>query len=80
MPFVPSQVSTNVLVAVSGPVVASPLVARAPVHDPLAVQLLTLLEDHASVAEPPLSIEPGLALIDTEGAAGAGLPLPSVSL
>lgn len=48
------HVSENMVVAVSAPVLTDPLVARAPLHPPLAVHVVALLLDQVSVAAPPL--------------------------
>ncbi|HXF47571.1 MAG TPA: hypothetical protein VNK91_15780 [Burkholderiaceae bacterium] len=66
----PAQVSENALVAPKGPVDAEPVVDRAPDQAPLAVQDAAFVEDHVSVAEPPLSTVVGVALSETVGAAG----------
>jgi len=69
----PVQVSVNVLlVAVSGPVLTLPDVGRAPLQPPLAMQLVELADDQASVAAAPLSITPGVADRFTVGAAAGG--------
>ena len=54
------------------PVRASePLSVLVPDHPPDAVQEVALADDQVSVAEPPLATVVGLAVRDTEGAAGA---------
>ena len=50
------------------PVLALPFVGSLPDQPPDAVQLLALLEDQLSVADPPLLRALGLALRLTEGA------------
>lgn len=55
-------------VAVSAPVEALPLVARAPLQPPDAVQLVALPDDQASVALPPLASVAGVAVRVTVGA------------
>lgn len=57
------------VVALSAPVLALPLVGSPPDQPPLAVQLLALVEDQLSVAEPPLLTLAGLALKLTVGGA-----------
>ena len=53
---------------VSAPVLALPFVGSFPDQPPDAVQLVALLEDQLSVAEPPLLMLAGLALRLTAGA------------
>jgi hypothetical protein len=55
-------------VALSAPVLALPFVDSLPDQPPDAVQLLALLEDQLSIADPPLLTVVGLALRLTEGA------------
>ena len=56
------QVRVKVVVTLSGPVLALPLVDSFPDQPPEALQLVALLEDQLSVAAaPPLTV-PGLAL------------------
>jgi len=52
-------------------VVSDPLVGRAPVQPPLAVQEVALVDDQVSVALAPAVIMPGLAESETVGAGGA---------
>jgi hypothetical protein len=54
-------------------VLALPLVGSFPDHPPEAVQLLALVEDQLSVADPPLPTVAGLALRLTVGFAPAAL-------
>lgn len=61
--------SVKPVVALSAPVLALPLVGSPPDQPPLAVQLLALVEDQLSVAEPPLLTLAGLALKLTVGGA-----------
>jgi hypothetical protein len=61
----------NVLVALSAPVLALPLVGSLPDHPPEALQLVALLEDQLNVAAEPLLTVPGLALRLTAGLGGA---------
>jgi hypothetical protein len=56
------------LAAVSAPVLWLPLVATLPDQPPLALQLVALVDDQASVAAEPLLTEPGFAVSDTVGA------------
>lgn len=64
----------NVLMlAVSGPVLADPAVARAPLQAPLAVQVVAFVDDQVSVELAPLTTEVGLALMKTVGAGTTGM-------
>ena len=54
--------------ALSAPVLALPFVGSLPDQPPDAVQLVALLEDQLSVADPPLLMLAGLALRATAGA------------
>ena len=54
--------------ALSAPVLALPLIPLLPDQPPEAVQLLALLEDQLSMADPPLLTVAGLALRLTTGA------------
>jgi hypothetical protein len=65
----PLQLSVYVLFAVSVPVDAEPEVGCAPLHAPLAVQAVALVEDHARLLALPAVIVVGLALMLTVGAA-----------
>jgi hypothetical protein len=60
-----------VLVLLSVPVLALPLVDLLPDHPPDALQLVALLEDQLSVEDPPLLMLVGFALKLTVGLAGA---------
>jgi len=71
VPLAPLQVKVNVVVALSGPVLALPLVGSLPDHPPEAVQPLALLDDQLSVEAEPLPTVPGLALMLTVGLGGA---------
>jgi len=71
VPLAPSQVSVKVVVAFNAPVLALPLVGSLPLHPPEAVQLVALLADQLSVADPPLLTLRGVALRLTVGFAGA---------
>jgi len=62
VPLAPLQVRVNVVVALSAPVLALPLVGSLPDHPPEAVQLVAFVENQLSVAEPPLVTVAGLAL------------------
>ena len=57
--------------ALSAPVLALPLVGSFPDQPPEAVQLLALLDDQLSIADPPLLTVVGLALRLTVGLTGA---------
>jgi len=48
-----------------------PLTASLPVHEPLAVQEVALVEDQVRVADLPSTMEAGAAAIMTVGAAAA---------
>ena len=54
--------------ALSAPVLALPFVPSLPDQPPEAVQLVALLEDQLSMADPPLLTVAGLALRRTTGA------------
>ena len=56
---------------VSAPVLILPLVDSVPDQPPEAVQLLALVEDQLSIADPPLLTVVGLALRLTVGLPGA---------
>jgi hypothetical protein len=58
------------VLALSAALVSDPLVARAPLHPPLAVQAVAPLLDQARVAAPPAATVAGVALSVTLGAAG----------
>jgi hypothetical protein len=58
-------------VALSAPVLALPIVGSLPDQPPEAVQLLALLDDQLSIADPPLLTVVGLALRLTVGLTGA---------
>lgn len=70
-PPAPAQVSVKVLALVSAALVSNPVVPLVPVHAPLAVQVVALLEDQLSDVVPPLLTVVGLALNVTVGTAGA---------
>jgi hypothetical protein len=76
VPLAPLQVRVNVVVALSGPVLAVPLVGSLPLHPPEAVQLVALVEDHVSTAEEPLLTVPGLALRESVAGAVGETPCP----
>jgi hypothetical protein len=67
------QVRVKVLVALSGPVLALPLVGSLPDHPPDALQLVALVDDQLNVAAEPLLTVPGLALMLTAGLTTAEL-------
>src|SRR5262245_33023456 len=71
VPPAPLQVRVNVVVVLSGPVLALPLVGSLPDQPPEAVQLLAFVEDQLSVEDPPPLTLPGFALIETVGAEGS---------
>ena len=61
----------------SAPIVRVPLGCSAPLHPPVAVQVVALVEVHVRVADLPLAIELGAALIDAVGGGDEVLdPLP----
>lgn len=72
-PPAPLQVNVNVVVWLSAAVICDPLIAFAPVHPPLAEQLVALVEDQVSVDVPPCAICTGFADSETVGAGGVGL-------
>jgi len=67
LPPGPLQVSVKVVVALSAPVLELPLVGSLPDQPPEAVQLLALVEDQLSIADPPLLTLVGFALRLTVG-------------
>ena len=67
LPPAPLQVSVKVVVALSAPVLELPLVGSLPDQPPEAVQLLALVEDQLSIADPPLLTLVGFALRLTVG-------------
>jgi hypothetical protein len=58
------------LLAVSAPVDSAPLGPLVPLQSPVAVHELALVDDHDSVALPPLAIDTGLAVNVTVGTGG----------
>ena len=70
LPPGPLQASVKVVVALSAPVLALPLVGSLPDQPPEAVQL-ALVEDQLSVDDPPVLTVVGLALRLTVGLGGA---------
>lgn len=56
-----------------------PLVPLLPVQPPDAVQLLALVELQVNVVEPPLATDVELALNETVGAGGGGVPAVTVT-
>jgi len=74
VPEAPSQVSVKVVVELSGPVLALPLVGSPPDQPPDAVQLLALLDVQLSVAEEPLLTVEASALNETAGLEDVGTP------
>ena len=71
LPPGPLQASVKVVVALSAPVLVLPLVGSLPDQPPEAVQLLSLVDDQLSIADPPLLTVVGLALRLTVGLTGA---------
>src|SRR4029077_13901768 len=69
LPPGPLQASVKVVVALSAPVLALPPVGSLPDQPPEAVQLLALLDDQLSIADPPLLTVVELALRPTVGGA-----------
>ena len=76
LPLGPAQVSVKVEIDEIGPVPAVPLVGWTPLHAPLAVQLVALVDDHVSVDEAPLVTMAGDAAIVTTG---GGVVTPTVT-
>lgn len=70
MPPEPEQVRVKVVPAVSAPLDCVPMVALVPVQPPEAVQLVALIELHASVEDCPLFTLAGFAVNETVGAGG----------
>ena len=75
-PPAPVQVKVYVVVAVRLFRVCVPLVATAPLQPLDAVQAVALVEDQASVVEPPEITEVGLAEKETVGTGGGAEPNP----
>jgi len=71
VPLAPLQVRVNVVVALSAPVLALPLVGSLPDHPPEAVQLVAFVDDQLNVEADPLLTVPGVAVRLTVGLAGA---------
>jgi hypothetical protein len=71
VPLAPLQVSVNVVVALSAPVLALPVVALLPDHPPEALQLVAFVDAQLSVEAEPLLTVAGLALKLTVGLTGA---------
>lgn len=69
------QVRVNVVLAVNAALVSLPLVAREPLHPPLALQLSASVLDHVSMVVAPLGTEVGLAESVTPGTV---VPLPGL--
>jgi hypothetical protein len=72
------QVSENVALWASAPVLRLPLVASVPLQPPEAVQDVALVEDHVSVAEPPAAtvVADAMRLAVGNGVPAAELPPP----
>ena len=63
----------------SAPIVRVPLGCSAPLHPPVAVQVVALVEVHVRVADLPLAIELGAALTDAVGAGDVEFgPVPTL--
>ena len=72
VPPAPVHASVNVVLAVMLVIACEPDVAFVPVHPPLAVQEVALVEDQARVVEPPLVTDVGKAEKVTVGAGFVG--------
>jgi len=73
LPPAPLQLSVKVLVVVSGPRTSLPRgIVLEPDHAPEAMQEVALVEDQASVEDPPLATDVGFAASDTVGPGGGG--------
>ena len=68
LPPAPVQFNVNVVLAFSVPVDCEPLIARFPLHPPLAVQEVAFVADHVRVESRPAFMEEGRALNVTVGA------------
>jgi hypothetical protein len=64
-PAAPVQAKVYVLDDVNAPVDCEPAVDLAPLHAPLAVQLVALVDDHVSMLVPPAATLVGLAVNET---------------
>jgi len=73
LPPGPLQASVKVVVVLSAPVLALPLVGSLPDQPPEAAQLLAFVEDQLSIADPPLLTVEGLTLRLTVGLPTAAL-------
>ena len=62
VPLAPLQVRVNVVVALSAPVLALPVVGSLPDHPPEAVQLVAFVDDQLNVEADPLLTVPGVAI------------------
>ena len=62
VPLAPLQVRVNVVVALSAPVLALPLVGSLPDHPPEAAQLVAFVDDQLNVEADPLLTVPGVAV------------------
>jgi hypothetical protein len=69
----PVHVNENTVVVVNSPLLCVPLLVSVPLHPPEALQDVTLVEVHVSVAKSPAAIVVGDALIDTAGWRTTGL-------
>jgi hypothetical protein len=70
-PLAPLQVRVNVVVALSAPVLALPVVGSFPDQPPEAVQPVAFVDDQLSVEADPLLTVPGVAVRLTPGAVTA---------
>jgi hypothetical protein len=75
VPLAPLQVSVNVVVALSAPVLALPVVGSFPDQPPEAVQLVAFVDDQLSVEADPLLTVPGVAIRVTPGKVTAAGPV-----
>lgn len=75
VPLAPSQISVYVVVLLSAPVLALPLVGSLPDQPPEAAQLVAYVEDQLSVADEPLLMLAGLALSVTTGGGVTACPV-----
>ena len=71
VPLAPLQVSVQLVVALSPPVLELPLIPLLPDQPPEALQLVAFVEDQLNVEADPLLTVPGVALRLTVGLAGA---------
>jgi hypothetical protein len=62
VPPPPQHVSSNVLVADSGPVFSDPLVGRVPLQASAAAHVVAFVDVHDRLADPPLDTAVGVAV------------------